>query len=119
MNIFMVSMSMIEVRVVSPVTVSFRILVPLMNVVEAIVPPMPMPLPTIVDFMVTSANEGAATAQRVKSANEDRTLHNGHLPGEYLFCCCVAVERGLAFLAHSLAQFSISATVCSTDSRAV
>ena len=87
------------------------------------VPDMPMPLPVAVDLTVTSANAGTTGTTSATKCNERdaaKTLHSIISRGKPLFycCCCVLVVRGLAFFAHSFAQFSISATVCSTDSRA-
>ncbi len=86
-----------------------------------IVPPMPMPLPVTVDLTVTSANAGATACNECDECDENRDASFGHLHqgSFYFYCCCDAVVRGLAFFAHSFAQFNISAMVCSTDSRAV
>src|SRR5215204_6139759 len=100
--IFMVSKSMIVVRVVSPVTMSLLIWEPLMNVVVAIVPPIPRPLPAVEAFMVMSANAGAASAMKQTALKIERFMSVISL----FYCCCVEVDRGLAFLAHSFAQFS-------------
>ena len=83
------------------------------------VPDMPMPLPSIVDFMVTSASRGVVNAAVTSATRIERFISVISKTGEAPFYCCwLDVVLGLAFFAHSFDQFSISATVCSTDSRA-
>jgi hypothetical protein len=83
------------------------------------VPDIPTPLAAIVDFTVTSANAAGATgATTCDECDENPTLHLSLSRGMSILLLLARGRPGLAFFAHSFDQFSISATVCSTDSRA-
>ena len=88
-----------------------------------------MPLPATVDFHGDVGERGCDECDGRHECDEcdqcealHRLISNYRAAlacrPDWTYCCWDDVTRGLAFLTHSFDQFSISATVCSTDSRA-